>query len=70
MVRGRFGVRSRKLSNVGQLVSCMGDQKFIISSTSVLSRWSRLHSQSLAPTHQPALGLRGGLWPDLLMCNA
>jgi hypothetical protein len=58
-------LRSRKLSNVGQSL----DQKFII--------WSFGRDvQSLVPaafavvsTHLPALGLRGGLWPVLHMCN-
>jgi hypothetical protein len=51
-----FGVRSQKLSNVDQsLDGSVNDQKFIISSSTVLSkgtlsRWSRLHLQSLAPT--------------------
>jgi hypothetical protein len=35
-------------------------------SESMLSRWYRLHLQSLAPT---ALSPRGGLWPDLLVSN-
>jgi hypothetical protein len=37
-----FGVRSRKLSNIGQSL----EQKFIVSSSSVLQSW--LHLQSLA----------------------
>jgi hypothetical protein len=63
----RFGVRSRKLSNIGYL---LGDQKFIIT----LSRKPG-HVKPLVPaefavvsTLQPALGPRGGLWPVLLMC--
>jgi hypothetical protein len=54
MVRSvRFGVWSRKLSNVGQ--SLDGWQKIyyfelLRASEGTLSRWSRLHLQSLAPT--------------------
>jgi hypothetical protein len=50
----RFGVRSRKLSNVGQ--SLNGCPKIyylelLRASEGTFSRWSRLHSQSLAPTN-------------------
>jgi hypothetical protein len=50
----RFGVRSWKLSNVGQ--SLNGSPKInylelFHASEGTLSRWSRLHSQSLAPTN-------------------
>jgi hypothetical protein len=48
----RFGVRSRKLSVVSHW---MDDQKFTIeflrTLEGMLSRWSRLHLQSLAPTN-------------------
>jgi hypothetical protein len=48
----RFGVRSRKLSNVGQTLD--GRLKIyylelLRASKDTLSRWSRLHLQSLAP---------------------
>jgi hypothetical protein len=57
----RFGVRSRKLSNVGQ--SLDGRPKIyylelLRASEGTLSRWFRLHLQSLE-SHQPALGPRG-----------
>jgi hypothetical protein len=50
----RFGMRSRKLSNVGQ--SLDGQPKnyylgLLRASKGTLSRWSRLHLQSLAPTN-------------------
>jgi hypothetical protein len=64
-----FGVRSRKLSNVGQSLDV---------TKSVLSRvppWFGRHVKPLVPaalavviTHQPALGPRGGLWPVLSLC--
>jgi hypothetical protein len=44
-----FGVLSRKLSNVGQSLDRW--KKFTISNSSTLSRWSRLHLQSLVPTN-------------------
>jgi hypothetical protein len=49
-----FGVRSRQLSNVGQ--SLDGCTKIYYlelrrASEGTLSRWSRLHLQSLAPMH-------------------
>jgi hypothetical protein len=49
-----FGVRSRKLSNIGQ--SLNGWPKiyylqFLRASKGTLSRWSRLHLQSLVPTN-------------------
>jgi hypothetical protein len=66
----RFSVRSWKLSKVGHW---MGDQKFIISSSSVLRG---RHVKPLVPaafevvsTHQSVLSPRGGLWPVLLMCS-
>jgi hypothetical protein len=45
-----FGVRSRKLSNIGHK---MGDQKFVISSFTLrhVKPLGRLHLQSLAPTY-------------------
>jgi hypothetical protein len=47
----RFGVRSRKLNNVGQ---SLDDQNLLSrvfrALEGTLSRWSRLHLQSLAPT--------------------
>jgi hypothetical protein len=79
----RFVVRSWKLRNVSQdsflgwviiHFHWMGDQKFFYyhellrALEDTLSRWSRLHF-AVVSTHQPALGPRGGLWPDLLMCN-
>jgi hypothetical protein len=50
----RFGMRSRKLSNVGQ--SLDGWPKIyylelLRASEGTLSRWSRLHLQWLAPTN-------------------
>jgi hypothetical protein len=42
------GVRSRKLSDVGQ--SLDGHLKLLRASEGTLSRWSRLHLQSLAST--------------------
>jgi hypothetical protein len=61
----RFGVRSRKLSNVGQ--SLDGRPKIY---------YFELHRAlplvpafAVVSTHQPALGPRGGLWPVLLICN-
>jgi hypothetical protein len=47
----RFGVRSRRLSNVGSGCHCMGDQKFIIVELLRASKGTRLHLQSLAPTN-------------------
>jgi hypothetical protein len=49
-----FGVQSRKLSNVGQLLD--GWPKFyyfdlLRAAEGTLSRWSRLYLQSLAPTN-------------------
>jgi hypothetical protein len=52
----RFGVRSRKLSNVSE---------------GPLSRWSRLHLQSLAPTNPqwtPVLGY-GPFFLCLITCS-
>jgi hypothetical protein len=46
----RFGVRSRKLSNVGQ--SLVSPCQSLRASEGTLSRWFRLHLQSLAPTNQ------------------
>jgi hypothetical protein len=66
----RFGVRSRKLSNIGHW---MGDQKFIIDSKAppCFGRHVKpvLAAFAVVSTHQSALGPRGGLWPVLLMCN-
>jgi hypothetical protein len=64
----RFGVRSWKLSKGSHW---MGDQKFIISSSSVLRNVKPLIPAEFAvvSTHQPSLDPRGGLWPVLLMCN-
>jgi hypothetical protein len=58
----RFGVRSRKLSNVG--LSLDGWPKIyylelLRASEGTLSRWFRLHLQSLAPTNPH--WARGGL---------
>jgi hypothetical protein len=59
----RFGVWSRKLSNVGQS----------------LDRWQKIYYLELVraaaafavvSTHQPALGPRGGLWLDLFVGNS
>jgi hypothetical protein len=50
----RFGMRSRKLSNVDQsLDGCpkIYYLKLLRASEGTLSRWSRLHLQSLAPTN-------------------
>jgi hypothetical protein len=50
----RFGVRSQKLSNVGQsLEGCPKICYFELfrASEGTLSRWSRLHLQSLASTN-------------------
>jgi hypothetical protein len=49
----RFGVRSRKLSNVGQSLdgSKINYLELLRTSEGTLSRWSRLHLQSLAPTN-------------------
>jgi hypothetical protein len=50
----RFGVRSRKLSNVGQLLegwSKIYYLELLRASEGTLSHWSRLHLQSLAPTN-------------------
>jgi hypothetical protein len=53
----RFGVRSRKLSNVGQSLDGRPKMYYLellraSEGTLVpLSRWSRLHLQSLAPTN-------------------
>jgi hypothetical protein len=65
----RFGLLSWKLSNINQ--SLDGDQKFIISRTSVIQK-TRGVVEPLVPaafavvsTHQPALGPHGGLWPSL-----
>jgi hypothetical protein len=64
----RFGVRSRKLSNI--VSHWMGDQKLISRAPPYFGR----HVKRLVPaafavisTHQPALGPRGGLWPVLLI---
>jgi hypothetical protein len=49
-----FGVRSRKLSNVGQSWDGwlkMYYVELLRASEGTLSRWSRLHLQSLAPTN-------------------
>jgi hypothetical protein len=64
----RFGVRSPKLCNVGQ---SLGDQKFTISSSSVLQKAHRAVGPGCLQlsTHQPPLCPRGGLRPVLLMCN-
>jgi hypothetical protein len=64
----RFGLRSQKLSNVGQSLdgwSKIYYLELLCILEGTLSRWSRLHLQS---THQSAKGSRGGLWPVLLMC--
>jgi hypothetical protein len=55
----RFGVRSRKLSNVGS--HRMGDQKFVISSSVLVGP-----AFVVVSSHQSALGPHGGLWPVLL----
>jgi hypothetical protein len=50
----RFGVRSRQLSNVGQSLDRWPKiyyLDFLRASEDTLSRWSRLHMQSLAPTN-------------------
>jgi hypothetical protein len=51
----RFGVRSRKLSNVGQSLY-VRDQKFYF-----------LELLAVVSTQQPALGPRGVLWPLCLI---
>jgi hypothetical protein len=56
----RFGMRSRKLSNVG---GPLGDQKFTISSSSVLPVFAVFSS------YKSALGLRCGLWPSLCVIH-
>jgi hypothetical protein len=48
-----LGVRSRKLNTVSMASLRMGDQnnvQLLRASEGTLSRWSRLHLQSLAPT--------------------
>jgi hypothetical protein len=65
-----FGVRSRKLSNVGQ--SLDGDKNLLSRAPPYFGRLVKpLVPAALAvvSTHQPALGPRGGFWPVLLMCN-
>jgi hypothetical protein len=50
----RFGVRSRKLSIVGQSLDWWSKiyyLEFLRASAGTLSRWSRLHLQLLAPTN-------------------
>jgi hypothetical protein len=50
----RFGVRSRQLSNVGQSLNGLLKifyHELLRASEGMLSRWSRLHSQSLPPTN-------------------
>jgi hypothetical protein len=50
----------------------MGNQKFIVSSSSVLRKAHKLlvpAEFAVVSTHQPALVLRGGLWSVLLMCK-
>jgi hypothetical protein len=62
----RFSVRSRKLSNVGQLLDGwpkICKLKFLRASEATLSRWSRLHLQSLAPTN-PHWARMVGYGPD------
>jgi hypothetical protein len=51
----RFGVRSRNLSNVGQSLVVWPNiyyLELLCASDGTLSRWYRLHMQSLAPTNQ------------------
>jgi hypothetical protein len=61
----RFGVRSRKLSNVGQ--SWDGWSKiYFRASDGTLSRWSRLHLQWLAPTNQH--GARAVSYGPFFLC--
>jgi hypothetical protein len=67
-----LAVWSRKLSNALNGQSCDGWPKpyhleLLCASEGTLSRWSRLHLQSLAPTK--ALGPRGMLWSVLLVGN-
>jgi hypothetical protein len=50
----RFGVRSRKLSNIGQLLDGLPKIYFLEllrASKGSLSRWSLLHLQLLIPTN-------------------
>jgi hypothetical protein len=50
----RFGVRSRKLSNVGQSLDVCPKiyyLELLRASEGTLSRWSRMYLQSLAPTN-------------------
>jgi hypothetical protein len=69
----RFGVQSRKLSNVGQSLDGWPKIYFLEllrSSEGTLSHWFRLHlALAVVSAHQPALALRGGLRLFLLMCN-
>jgi hypothetical protein len=64
----RFGVRSRKLSSVGQ--SLDGWPKIYPQTLTCFSRHVKrlvLAVFAVVSTHQSALGSRGGLWPFLLM---
>jgi hypothetical protein len=59
-----------KLSGVGQSLDGWPKiyyQELLRVSDGTLSRWSRLHLQSLAPIN-PYWGPHGGLWPVLLIC--
>jgi hypothetical protein len=67
-----LSVRLRKLSNVLNGQSGMGDQKLLSLAPACFGR----HVKPLVPavfavvsTHQPALVPRGGLWPVLLVRN-
>jgi hypothetical protein len=54
VVRGPWSVRSRKLSNVGQSLDGWPKTNYLElhrASEGILSRWSRLYLQSLAPTN-------------------
>jgi hypothetical protein len=66
----RFGVRSRKSSNVGQSLDGWPQiyyLELLRASEGTLNRWSRLHLQLLAPTNPHWARVVG--WPVLLMCN-
>jgi hypothetical protein len=68
----RFGVRSRKLSDVGQSLDRIVTKYLLSRAPPCFRRHVKLlvpAAFAVVSTHQPALGPRGGLWPVLLMRN-
>jgi hypothetical protein len=70
----RFGVRSRKLSNVGQSLDEI--PKNLLSRVPLCFETFERHVKLLVPaafavvsTHQPTLDLHDGLWPVFVMCK-